>query len=286
MIGKYSIIFVFLAYFITWLMWIPAFVLASMHDFKLPLIDGLNEFFVEGVSSDTHLLVILLFVFAVYGPFIAGFVSSFLENGKKGVSQLFFSLLNFDFKLKWLFFIFGFVFIIYFVAGLVSGVMFGGGIITFAYPLVFFIPIFLYHIFSSGLEEVGWRGYLLPKMLERNTAERSAWIIGLVWGVWHWPLLIYLYLDYGLQIIISVLAGNVMALIGMTFIYVWIYQNTKNIFLLILFHALLNTLPLFIIGQANEFAFFIPIVLTWVMAIWLTKKYGSNLIMSEKSRLI
>ena len=51
-------------------------------------------------------------------------------------------------------------------------------------------------------EDFGWRAYLLPKMMERFTggepgsgsslypaaARKASLLIGLIWGVWHWPL--------------------------------------------------------------------------------------------------
>lgn len=49
-------------------------------------------------------------------------------------------------------------------------------------------------------EELGWRGYLLPKLMERFAgaeqashsnlvgARRMALLVGLIHGVWHWPL--------------------------------------------------------------------------------------------------
>jgi membrane protease YdiL (CAAX protease family) len=38
-------------------------------------------------------------------------------------------------------------------------------------------------------EEYGWRGYLLPKLLPLGEA-RAAVIVGIIWGLWHAPLLI------------------------------------------------------------------------------------------------
>ncbi len=42
-------------------------------------------------------------------------------------------------------------------------------------------------LFTFG-EEFGWRAYLLPKLQELGT--RKALIVsGLIWGVWHWPVI-------------------------------------------------------------------------------------------------
>jgi membrane protease YdiL (CAAX protease family) len=67
-------------------------------------------------------------------------------------------------------------------------------------------PVFL--LLQSIGEEFGWRGYLLPKFVERFTgaepasgsakdavpvrpyaaaARKAALLVGVVWGVWHWP---------------------------------------------------------------------------------------------------
>lgn len=39
-------------------------------------------------------------------------------------------------------------------------------------------------------EEWGWRGYLLPKMLEQFKVVPALLITGVIWGVWHLPLII------------------------------------------------------------------------------------------------
>ena len=49
-------------------------------------------------------------------------------------------------------------------------------------------------LFAFG-EEFGWRGYLLPKLLPMG-AERATLLHGVVWGVWHWPLIAMGY-EYG-----------------------------------------------------------------------------------------
>lgn len=39
-------------------------------------------------------------------------------------------------------------------------------------------------------EEWGWRGYLLPKMLEKMSVLPAVIISGIIWGLWHLPLII------------------------------------------------------------------------------------------------
>ncbi len=50
-------------------------------------------------------------------------------------------------------------------------------------------------LFALG-EEVGWRGYLLDKLLARNSLERVIIFIGTIWALWHAPLIAILGYNY------------------------------------------------------------------------------------------
>ena len=46
-------------------------------------------------------------------------------------------------------------------------------------------------------EELGWRGYLLPKMLEKHKLAPTLVINGIIWGLWHAPLTVIIGHNYG-----------------------------------------------------------------------------------------
>jgi uncharacterized protein len=48
--------------------------------------------------------------------------------------------------------------------------------------------LFLWAVAFGGLEEIGWRGYLLPRLQDRHSALGVSVVIGLVWALWHAPL--------------------------------------------------------------------------------------------------
>ena len=43
------------------------------------------------------------------------------------------------------------------------------------------------NMFPALGEEVGWRGYMMPRLKERFGLLNGRLLGGAVWGVWHWP---------------------------------------------------------------------------------------------------
>lgn len=57
-------------------------------------------------------------------------------------------------------------------------------------------------------EEYGWRGYLLAKLLPLGT-KRALMLSGLIWGLWHMPLIIMGY-TYGNQTILGIIFFSIL----------------------------------------------------------------------------
>lgn len=51
---------------------------------------------------------------------------------------------------------------------------------------IFLAP--LINIITTSGEEIGWRGYLLPKLMEMYSPRISIIISGIIWGLWHAPI--------------------------------------------------------------------------------------------------
>jgi membrane protease YdiL (CAAX protease family) len=49
------------------------------------------------------------------------------------------------------------------------------------------LPYFLFA--GGGLEEPGWRGFVLPMLQRRYGPMRSSLILAVIWAFWHWPML-------------------------------------------------------------------------------------------------
>ena len=101
----------------------------------------------------------------------------------------------------------------------------------------------LLNIFSTFGEEFGWRAYLLPK-LQPLGAKKAALVSGLVWGVWHWPLIAMGY-NYGFNYPAFPLAGMLaMALMtcALGVVFAWLALRANAVWPAALGHAMINGL--------------------------------------------
>ena len=141
-------------------------------------------------------------------------------------------------------------------------------------------------IFFTGLaEEVGWRGYALPELQKKYSAEKSSWILGIVWGLWHLPANLAMPFFKGeltIPFVIIIILALTFGIVGWTIVLTWFYNNTKSLFLIILIHGLTNTLQSYLILSSNNSAAnMIFGILPWAIAIYLLKKYGSQKLLTK-----
>jgi membrane protease YdiL (CAAX protease family) len=102
----------------------------------------------------------------------------------------------------------------------------------------FVVPFFLTDLIANG-EEMGWRGYVLPRLQAKYSALTSALLVGVIWGFWH--LLKYLTHWNTLLFVLSMIHA-----IAFSVTLAWLYNNTRGSLLLTaMMHASSNTAGLF-----------------------------------------
>jgi uncharacterized protein len=105
--------------------------------------------------------------------------------------------------------------------------------------LLLVVPFFLFDAIANG-EEIGWRGYILPRLQVKQSALTASLIIGLLWGIWHIPK----FLGHWDSVAFAWFMVDVMA---KSVLLAWMYNNTKGSLLLVtLFHASFNTVGVFL----------------------------------------
>lgn len=103
---------------------------------------------------------------------------------------------------------------------------------------LFVVPFFLVDALTNG-EEIAWRGFVLPRYQERFRALPSSLFVGLIWGVWHLPMVA----PEGAWAAIHAILHNV----ALAVLFAWVYNSTGGSLLLAtLFHAAINTAYVFL----------------------------------------
>ena len=91
-------------------------------------------------------------------------------------------------------------------------------------------------------EELGWRGWLLPRLQDRQAGLTAALIVGVVWSLWHLPLQFEAGLR-GPQYVASIpiILGSLVTLTAVSVILTWLVNaGNENVVLAMLFHAAMN----------------------------------------------
>ena len=111
---------------------------------------------------------------------------------------------------------------------------------------VFILVFFAFQMVTSGTEEIGWRGYLYEKLRNGRDFWDAGWAVGLPWAVWHFPVVVIMFLQQGMApaAIVGSLAGFSIGIVAASILHAWFYERTESVFLSVFIHAAFNTIPL------------------------------------------
>ena len=96
--------------------------------------------------------------------------------------------------------------------------------------------------FMSFFEEIGWRAWLLPRLMERMTIRRAVILTSVIWAFWHLPFQLS-----GIQHIDGVSPAKLavsmpVSIIVAGLIFGWLWARTESIWLVSIAHGALNSL--------------------------------------------
>ncbi|GAA4480601.1 type II CAAX endopeptidase family protein [Rhodococcus olei] len=107
-----------------------------------------------------------------------------------------------------------------------------------------YLPFFLYPVLLVGGplgEELGWRGFALPRLQQRFTPAVATVVLGLLWVFWHTP--IWFSNNWSVLNPQNV-ACYALFLVFASFQYTWAYNNTRgSILIAVVLHASMDAFP-------------------------------------------
>jgi len=169
----------------------------------------------------------------MWGPALAGILTIAVTQGKPGLKDLFRRLLFWRVSLRWYLLIL-ILWPLVSIAGDSLYAQFTHQAIRFGWngwsqTMNWLAQAPILAFWAS--EEIGWRGFVLPRLQSRRNGLVSSMIVGTIWALWHLPMFFM---------------GNSpvvywIFMVSISILLTWIMNNNRgSLFLAVFFHAWIN----------------------------------------------
>jgi len=189
----------------------------------------------DSVTATQSLVLVIL---ASNVPSVVAIVLTAIVLGKGALRKLLGRLLPWRVNPLWyLVVVLGPVVLVGGVVGL--NALMGGPALSLGMPLLSAAIFFAISIFPGSAmgEEIGWRGYALPRLQGRMSALSASLILAPVWALWHLPL----WLQGGPVQTPTLYAAFIVSAFALSVILTWVYNSTGgSLLMVVLLHATAN----------------------------------------------
>jgi membrane protease YdiL (CAAX protease family) len=183
-----------------------------------------------GMTTTNHSWLYIFFLIGGWSPTIASYIALKKNNGITGFKDWIKNIFQFKAPLRFYLFV-----ILLFGIAVATQIFIYPGLDD-AKPLYMFFVSVPVMMVGGGLEEAGWRYILQPELDKKYGFILSAIMVAPIWAIWHLPLFFIPGVSqYGTNFGLFVLF-----VFGITFALGAIRKITGNVFLCVLFHAMIN----------------------------------------------
>lgn len=215
----------------------------------------------RGISYGSALVLLL----GVFAPGIVALVLTERAEGRAATRALIARVFKWDVGARWYVFAIAFIPAIKLLVALVHRIVTGVWPRFGEEPLYLMAASLLVSTWAQAGEEIGWRGYALPRLSQRFGLAQASVILGVIWATWHLPLFFF----FGSDILGQSFPLYLMQVTAVSVAMSWLYWRTGGSLLLVmLLHAAVNNLkdivPSATPGATN------PFVLNASLVGWLT----------------
>ena len=251
-------IYFVLAYIISWAIWAP-------------LVASSQGWLDRPVSPYLHALGFM-------GPMLAAIGTTAITEGAAGLRRLLRGVLRYRVGVRWYLFVFLVPPLLFFSSAGIARLLGQDwpdvrqyGRLDDLFPGFGLCASWVCHLLVVGFgEEVGWRGYALPRLQKGRNALVATLILSIIWGVWHLPTFVVasgLVAGIGFAVVFGLIG------FGMTVLYTWLYNSTAGSILLVSLWSTSNTL-VFGSGVASGSIMVIMNALMFVLALIIARRTG------------
>src|SRR2546425_2976309 len=249
-----------LTYVMSWILWIAAAAI------------------LRGAASKSSVLLAIsgfLYLIGVFAPSLVALALTGRADGRAGTLALLRRTVKWSVGARW------YVFAVGYMAAVKLGVALVYRIATGAWPAFGQEPVYIMTVvivFSTPVqagEEIGWRGYALPRLSARLGLSSASIVLGVIWACWHLPFFFISGTDKSGQSFPVYLLSATALSVAMA----WLYWRTNGSLLLtMLMHAAVNNtkdiVPSAVSAATNDFSLsssrvaWLSVAILWICAAY------------------
>ena len=181
----------------------------------------------------------LLFYAGVFTPGLVALGFTARETGRHGLMALLLRLIQWEVPARWYAFALGYLAVIKLAVALLHRAVMGSwpAFGQESWALMFAATIGSTLLGGQGGEELGWRGYALPRMAVRLGPGGAGILLGGLWAGWHLPL----FFIPGASLFGQSIPVYFLQVTALSVAMAWLYGHTRgSLFLMMLLHAAVN----------------------------------------------
>jgi CAAX protease family protein len=203
--------------------------------------------------TDTDLSFSLHYL-ASFGPMLAAILMTAVVSGKAGLSELWSRIIRWRVPWRYAAFAIFSPIALFIFAAVVVRVLQGtwpdlsllGQVNYMPYLGWAVLPLWLI-TFGFG-EEIGWRGFVLPRLQRIMSVSKATLVLGLLWVFWHVPS--FFYLETLASMSWFILPGFIFGVLCGAVVLTWLYNGSVGSVLIVaIWHALFDLLTASKAGQ-------------------------------------
>ena len=259
---RFPWLYLFLSYALAWVFWIPVTLI--------------------GVNYQSSPFLIVLVFTGVSGPGIAGIIMTRVEEGKEGMVDFWRRAYGVR-RVRPVWWVIPFTLwpALHLIAIAINSAA-GGGLPEFSLirdslrqaaslPVI----VVLYFV-QAGLEQLGWRGYMLEKLQKSMKPAGASLAVGICHAVWHIPLFLVTGTNqykwgFGVEFWIFILVVT-----ASSFYSTWCYNsNNRSTFAVIVLHTTVNLSLDIFMGPALQMRIYNALIIAGaaaIAAVWLIQR--------------
>ena len=239
-----------LTYAATWVCWTAAVAIAGRIDPAVPARAAIGG---------------LLFLLGTVSPALVALALTDRAEGRAAARALFRQIFHWRVPARWYVFAVGYIPAIKLSASVVHRVATGAWPRFGDEPWYVMAAAIVVSTWVQAGEEIGWRGYALPRLSLRIGTAPASVVLGVIWASWHLPL----FFVPGSDILGQSFPLYLLQVTALSVAAAWLYCRTDGSLLLVmLLHAAVNNtkdiVPSAVPGATN------PIALSTSLVGWLT----------------